>query len=729
MIKKLFLLLFAIFVLGIADARAFEYTYMGQTLSYTVLNPTAKTVETTEGSIDRYGTLHPGNRVTDGLTIPSTVTYNGIEYTVTAIGKYSFYQNSKMPSVIIPKTVTALKEGAFSGCSELGCIVLPDNLMTIGIQAFSFCKQITSFTIPDLVTSVSDETFWGCRNLKEVILGKSVTSIGDGTFRDCCELSSITIPKSVTFIGAQALDGCEKLSKIIYNAENATLDKDDYLHHNVFDCRLPSLQTIVIGEDVKFIPEEAFSKGNYENFKEVIFKATKCADCNAPVFPHNLKKVTIEDNIKRIPNHIFEGCNAFSSISIPESVNYIGDYAFSGCGNLSSLTLPNCVNYIGDYAFEYCQGLRKINLENSINDIGKYVFSNCSGLYSISLPDYFTSIREGMFHGCSSLKDVSFGNSIKSIGPNAFSRCGLSDIELPNSVVIIEENAFSNCSELQSVTLGNSVTTIGDEAFSGCMALSTINMPKSIASVGKDAFSKCDWYLKTVNIDSPNSWSKVTFGNVQSNPISQAHTFYVSDWEIKNLVLNTRSVPVSDYAFHDADNLSTVRIKGCGVGSNSFADCSNINALCLDVEFLSKLSFGNCSKLKSIYCLTEEPPAAPNDAFSSDTYKDVTLYVPIGCASKYENTRSCWFHFSNIVESDFSEIDKIFKADYYEDNAGLENIYSNDNKEEIDLNSPYQVYNLEGIFISNSIEILKPGIYIIRQGNLAKKWLVSSEQR
>lgn len=206
-----------------------------------------------------------------------------------------------------------------------------------------------------------------------------------------------------------------------------------------------------------------------------------------------------------------------------------------------------------------------------------------------------------------------------------------------------------------------------------------------------------------------------------------AHAFYVSDWKVTNLVLNTQSTPVSDYSFYNADNLSTVRVTGCGIGSNSFADCSSLNAVCLDVKFLSKLSFGDCTNIKAIYCLTEEPPEAPNDAFTK--YQGITVYVPYGSTSKYENARSCWSHFSNIVESDFSEIDKIFKADYYDDNAGIENIFSNDNNEEIDFDSPYQVYNLDGILIAQSLSSLKPGIYVVQQGRVAKKWIVSYDQR
>ena len=776
MIRSLNLILLLILATVTLSAHEFRYTHNGQTLIYGVMDETDRTVET----------IYPysGYNLKNEVIIPATVTDGGIEYTVKSIGERTFSGCLGMTSVTIPNTVTTIKKEAFVGCG-LESIVIPDSVISIDERAFSYNGK-----------------------LKEVWLGNSLESIGVLAFERCDKLLSINIPESVTSIGRSAFIGCENLSEVIYNAVNAKLEFDDANYSSVFSQRI--IQTVVIGENVKYIPENAFNSGKIEDLKEVIFNAIDCETSSEIVFSSTLKKVTIGDKVKRIPENVFCACSRLQSLRIPDSVHSIGEYAFygsglkeislgnavtsignnafEGCENLSSvcipnsvlsigervfarcnslrdiqlgssiktigaeafsgcavldIVIPNSVTSIGDKAFADCQNMQSVKIGNSVTSIGERLFARCKSLRNIQLgssiktigaeaftgcavldiviPNSVTSIGDKAFADCRSLQSVKIGNSVTSIGDKAFTGCAVLDIVIPNSVTSIGGNAFADCRRLRSVILGNSVTSIGDKAFMGCTDLSTINMPKSITSIGEDAFSSFVWELKTVNIESPNIWSSVNLGNAQSNPISQAHSFYVSDWEIKNLVLNVGSVPVSDYAFYDADNLSTVRIKGCGVGSNSFADCSNINALCLDVKFLSKLSFGNCSKLKSIYCLTEEPPTAPNDAFSPDTYKNATLYVPIGCASKYENTRSCWFHFSNIVESDFSEIDKIFKADYYEDDSGIENVFSNGVKEEIDLNLPYHVYNLEGVCVSQSISSLKPGIYIVRQGNLAKK--------
>ena len=48
------------------------------------------------------------DRYSGSVTIPETVTYNDITYSVTSIGKYAFYNCSKLTSVTIPNSVTSI---------------------------------------------------------------------------------------------------------------------------------------------------------------------------------------------------------------------------------------------------------------------------------------------------------------------------------------------------------------------------------------------------------------------------------------------------------------------------------------------------------------------------------------------------------------------------------------------------------------------------------------------
>lgn len=57
-----------------------------------------------------------------------------------------------------------------------------------------------------------------------------------------------------------------------------------------------------------------------------------------------------------------------------------------------------------------------------------------------------------------------------------------------------------------------------------------------------------------------------------------------------------------------------------------------------------------------------------------------------------------------------------FKSIEAYDFSGIEMI-----KENIDINLPYEVFNLNGVRVGNSTDNLSPGIYIVRQGSIVNK--------
>ena len=166
----------------IATLPALAYDFEVNGIYYNVLDETAKTVEVT----------YRDNKYSGSITIPHSVTHNGISYSVTEIGKE-----------------------AFDGCKGLTSITLPNSVTEIGIFAFYGCKGLTSITIPNSVTSIGEYAFDGCYDLTSITIPNSVTEIGKGAFAGCYGLTSITIPNSVTEIGSGAFYGCDGLKKII----------------------------------------------------------------------------------------------------------------------------------------------------------------------------------------------------------------------------------------------------------------------------------------------------------------------------------------------------------------------------------------------------------------------------------------------------------------------------------------------------------------------------------
>ena len=166
---------------------AWAYDFYTGGIYYNITSRGDKTVAVAYGRED-----YSGN-----VTIPETVTHNGTEYRVTAIGERAFSYCRGLTSVTIPNSVTSIGYEAFYNCSCLTSVTIPESVTAIGDEAFSRCTGLTSVTIPNSVTTIGELAFFGCSGLTSVTIPESVTSIGNGAFRGCTGLTSITIPNSL----------------------------------------------------------------------------------------------------------------------------------------------------------------------------------------------------------------------------------------------------------------------------------------------------------------------------------------------------------------------------------------------------------------------------------------------------------------------------------------------------------------------------------------------------
>ena len=282
------------------------------------------------------------------VLIPSTVTYNGITYSVKEIGG-----------------------SAFEGCTGLTSITIPNSVTSIGYEAFYRCSGLTSVTIPNSVKRIGSDAFKGCTGLTSVTIPNSVKEIGSGAFEGCTGLTSVTIPNSVTEIGSSAFYGTGYYNNES-NWENGVLYVGDCLVE-VNSNKLSESYTIK--EGTRLIANSAFD------------------DCSS------LTSITIPSSVTSIGNWAFARCSGLTSITIPNSVKRIGSDAFSGCSSLTSITIPNSVTSIGDYAFLGCSSLTSITIPNSVTSIEDGAFWGCSSLTSITIPNSVTSIGCEAFWG------------------------------------------------------------------------------------------------------------------------------------------------------------------------------------------------------------------------------------------------------------------------------------------------------------------------------------------
>ena len=154
------------------------------------------------------------NSYSGDIVIPSTFTYDNVEYSVTTIGNSAFKSCKSLTSLTIPNTVTSIENAAFYGCTSLTSVEIGNSVTSIGTSAFSNCSGLTSITIPNSVTSIGESAFRGCTGLTSVTIPNSVTSIGFSAFYNCGSLASVEIGNSVTSISGSTFYGCKSLKSI-----------------------------------------------------------------------------------------------------------------------------------------------------------------------------------------------------------------------------------------------------------------------------------------------------------------------------------------------------------------------------------------------------------------------------------------------------------------------------------------------------------------------------------
>lgn len=155
------------------------------------------------------------------VVIPSTVTYNGKQYTVITIEESAFSSCDIMKTVTIPNSVISIGRKAFSSCSNLKKVIWnARSASTPGYyeSPFSNCNRLTCFVFGKEVISIPDYLCYDLDSLNTIVISNSVMDIDNFAFQGCTQIESITIGEKVKWIGEWAFDRCKRLERVISKA-------------------------------------------------------------------------------------------------------------------------------------------------------------------------------------------------------------------------------------------------------------------------------------------------------------------------------------------------------------------------------------------------------------------------------------------------------------------------------------------------------------------------------
>ncbi|MBQ9466797.1 MAG: leucine-rich repeat protein [Muribaculaceae bacterium] len=147
------------------------------------------------------------------LTVPSSVSHVGKQFTVTAVGQRAFMSSDAVGSMTFPETVTTFMgaetqlssgtDGAqFYGCTNLTKVKLPSRLEAVPQNCFRN-TSLTDLTLPYGVKKIGSYAFTDSK-LQRVLIPSSVTTVDKYCFQNCKELKELIFNKFISFAGTPA---------------------------------------------------------------------------------------------------------------------------------------------------------------------------------------------------------------------------------------------------------------------------------------------------------------------------------------------------------------------------------------------------------------------------------------------------------------------------------------------------------------------------------------------
>ena len=496
------------------------------------------------------------------LVIPSTTSYNGKEYTVTAIGESAFAENYDLLSV-------TFAEGS--------------QVVTIGNNAFSDCYSLTSITIPATVTTIGESAFETDFNMRYVNIPDGVTQIGLKAFYECSSLPALLIPESVTVIGMRAF---------YYNLTlfcAAPSKPDGWAEDWQYSCNVSwgFSEIPLYGYADKDDQNKTLTITSYNGTEtEVTIPATlKIGDDdytvtaigNSAFHGKSITKVSFAENcqITTIGESAFSGCSSMTSITLPESITTINRSAFSSCSSLTTLTIPkNVVNLEPDYTFTYCPSLQEI-----IVDEENTKFSSDGGvLYEGTTLWRYPSAKSG------------------------------TKFTIPESITQIKYNAFERCLNLQEITLPSTITDVDHYAFDGSTTLAAINVNVSAGEFSTGGFYSSDGILyknddKVILYRYPQAKEGDSF-TVQGTVSKIRQCAFAECQNLKSVYISD-NIEMESVVFQSNTVIEHVTFPSdlIEIPGSTFQGCSSLKSIAIPatVKKIGSTAFQSCYSLRTIY--------------------------------------------------------------------------------------------------------------------------------
>ncbi len=497
------------------------------------------------------------------VKVPSTITYEGVDYTVTEIvgaATGNVYQPNeavfgfKVEEVVIPNTVTAIGACAFSDCSKLKSVSIPSSVTSIGDDAFIGCSSLTSVTLPSNLKTIGEYAFSGC-SLSAVTIPTSVTKIGFGAF----QIEDIKVSTS-------DLTAFAKITPVE--------DRDT----RTFGSFYPSWKLYVNGNEV-----------------------------TALSIPESVTSV----------NAIFAYCKSLTSVTLHKNVKEISAAAFVGCGNINKVVSQRetPANISGAARFDNAV-LKSATLYVPKGTMAAYKSAgwNFTNIKEEGGGEEPAGLKVGDVFGMKGVPGTYRVTSANTVALCKWSNADGKSASIPTSVTYSDGTVYSVTSiggnetgdpgkpyfpvfvgDVESIAIPATITELGGCMAYGAINLTSISIPATVTSIGQYAFAYSGLTSVTVEHASPLSISENTFEGVYEDATLTVPAGKVSDYKNTAGWKNFKTIK-------DVNGNTGEKPDQPSAGSITFAD-AKVERICLenwDKNGDGKLSKEEAAAVKSL---------------------------------------------------------------------------------------------------------------------------------
>ena len=466
---------------------AYSQGFSQDGLYYKVLSADDKTCELTQrptGSEDECGS---------DVTIPATVTSNGVSYSVIAIGSGAF-DNCAISKITIPSSIGRLDDDALAVKNYIPRIYINRTTPPItSVYAFTNASltkgNVTAYVPKGCLSNYKSNSIWRRFNLVE-----NVEKVD-------------TVHASNMLFASTGPYSCALIEK--YNS----------------NC--------------VFIPKAVPIKGTLHTVSSFKFKGNRSLSSKLLVLPDNIYKL---DSLNSLYTDIEVGGRDIYNLVLPRSLTEVGTILVNTM-SLQQIFMQTAIppfsfnddTFTGNVSCSTILNVPKGSLEAYKNAPGWKNFVRIREKEFLSPPDEQFSdgiLNFTVYSEADKTCEVTGYNSdsitghvdvpsyvqhngttykVVSIGPKAFYETELSSITFPNTLRHIATQAFRDCKRLQYVIIPDSVTSIGGQAFYSCDSLRTIVLGECVNKIGSGAFasyigeyrSACLCYLRKLYVKNP----------------------------------------------------------------------------------------------------------------------------------------------------------------------------------------------------------------------------------